>query len=212
MEKIKKRKIKELNEIIIRYNIKNMMSIRLFGKKFIKNNKKNCRMVLENKEQEIFEFLYINDTLKEKENEILEIKLKEIQTITNISFMFSNCLSLISLPDISKWNTQNVIDMNSIFYYCESLTSLPDISAWNTQNVNDMGFMFSNCLSLISLPDISKWNTQNITNMSGIFKECTSLTTLPDICKWTIKNGNVIIDILSGCISLPYKYLLNFKN
>ena len=33
--------------------------------------------------------------------------------------MFDYCKSLISLPDISKWNTQNVTDMNSIFDYCK---------------------------------------------------------------------------------------------
>ena len=49
--------------------------------------------------------------------------------------MFSECSSLISLPDISKWNTNNVTDMNGMFSRCSSLKSLPDISKWNTNNV-----------------------------------------------------------------------------
>ena len=49
--------------------------------------------------------------------------------------MFSYCESLISLPDISKWNTTNVTNMNHMFYFCNSLKSLPDISKWNTTNV-----------------------------------------------------------------------------
>jgi surface protein len=49
--------------------------------------------------------------------------------------MFFNCSSLISLPDISKWNTTNVINMKKMFYNCSSLISLPDISKWNTSNV-----------------------------------------------------------------------------
>ena len=49
--------------------------------------------------------------------------------------MFANCLSLSSLPDISKWNTSNVIDMSGMFTNCSSLLSLPDISKWNTINV-----------------------------------------------------------------------------
>ena len=36
--------------------------------------------------------------------------------------------------------------------------SLPDISKWNTENVIDMGGMFSICSSLVGLSDISKWN------------------------------------------------------
>ena len=39
-----------------------------------------------------------------------------------------DCKSLISLPDISKWNTKDVTDMSYMFYNCSSLSSLPDIS------------------------------------------------------------------------------------
>ena len=65
--------------------------------------------------------------------------------VNDISEMFSGCSSLISLPDISKWNTDNVTDMSGIFHRCSSLISLPDISKWNTNNVIDMNSMFSNC-------------------------------------------------------------------
>ena len=50
--------------------------------------------------------------------------------------LFYECSSLKSLPDISKWNTNNVTDMSCLFYKCSSLKSLPDISKWNTNNVN----------------------------------------------------------------------------
>ena len=52
--------------------------------------------------------------------------------------MFSGCSSLISLPDISKWNTNNVTNMYRLFYRCSSLSSLPDISKWNINNVKNM--------------------------------------------------------------------------
>ena len=61
--------------------------------------------------------------------------------------MFLECNSLISLPDISKWNTSNVNDMSEIFRECNSLISLPDISKWNTSNVNDMFDECINCLT-----------------------------------------------------------------
>ena len=62
--------------------------------------------------------------------------------IVNMSYMFDECKSLLSLPDISKWNTNNVTDMSYMFYWCEKLSSLPDISKWNTNNVTDMSWMF----------------------------------------------------------------------
>jgi len=49
--------------------------------------------------------------------------------------LFSDCSSLESLPDISKWNTNNVTEMIFLFYGCSSLKSLPDLSKWNTNNV-----------------------------------------------------------------------------
>ena len=41
--------------------------------------------------------------------------------------MFKNCSSLISLPDISKWNTSNVKDMSEIFKNCSLLISFTSI-------------------------------------------------------------------------------------
>ena len=48
-----------------------------------------------------------------------------------MSYIFYGCHSLISLPDISKWDTYNVISLNYLFYKCNNLQSLPDISNWN---------------------------------------------------------------------------------
>ena len=75
----------------------------------------------------------------------------------------------------SKWNTNNVTNMSFMFHGCKSLISLPDISKWKTNNVSNMNLMFYECESLISLPDISKWNTKNVSNMVGMFYECKSL-------------------------------------
>ena len=44
---------------------------------------------------------------KRKYVNILEIKLQGIQIITDMSYMFYECSSLISLSDISLWNTIN---------------------------------------------------------------------------------------------------------
>ena len=59
-----------------------------------------------------------------------------------------------------------------MFYECNSLISLPDISNWNTSNVKNMSNMFYGCNSLISLPNISKWNTSNAENISNMCYEC----------------------------------------
>ena len=46
--------------------------------------------------------------------------------------------------------------MSHMIKFCKSLITLPDISKWDTKNITDMKYMFGHCLSLISIPDISK--------------------------------------------------------
>ena len=52
--------------------------------------------------------------------------------------------------------------MLALFWCCSSLLSLPDISVWKTNDVESMSWMFYDCSSLSSLPDISKWNVENL--------------------------------------------------
>ena len=152
-----------LDEIIIRYKINKFdKEIKIFGSNFINNNRNKCKIIYEEKEYEIKEKWNIDDKIK---NEILEIKLKGINNITDMSCMFNGCPNLSSLPDISKWNTNNVTNMSYMFSGCPNLSSLPDISKWNTNNVTNMNYMFNNYSNLLSLPDISKWNTNNVTNI-----------------------------------------------
>ena len=67
-----------------------------------------------------------------------------------------------------------------MFYYCGSLLSLPDISKWNTYKVENMSHMFDECISLISIPNVSKWNTNNLIYTARIFYNCISLLILSD--------------------------------
>ena len=75
--------------------------------------------------------------------------------------MFYNCSSLSSLPDISKWITNNVIESSLMFSKCTLLISMPDISKWKTKNLKEMKYLFSDCYLLLYPPDISKWNNYN---------------------------------------------------
>ena len=76
-------------------------------------------MVIDNKEYEITE-----KYSKFNEN-ILQIKLKGINNVTNMMGLFKECSSLSSLPDISNWNTKNVTNMNSMFTGCNDSLIIP---------------------------------------------------------------------------------------
>ena len=121
----KNKKIDNINEEI-KQNFKNelgeeMSKNKLFGEIFVRNNKNNCKIEINGNEKELFSFY---DIEKLEENGILEIKLKGINNIKNMSCMFCGCLSLLSLPDISKLKTDNIIDLSFLFGGCSSLTEI----------------------------------------------------------------------------------------
>ena len=91
--------------------------IKIFGEKFIQNNKDKCKIIYNDKKYELndhFTLIEINN------NQTLEIKLKGIKNITNISGMFSYNYRIISSPDISNWNTINITNLTHLFFECFS--------------------------------------------------------------------------------------------
>ena len=91
--------------------------------------------------------------------------------VTNMSWMFGNCQSVISL-DVSKFNTANVTDMSDMFDWCSALTLTSlDVSHFNTANVTNMHNMFLGCKCLTSL-DVSNFDTAKVTNMYRMFYDC----------------------------------------
>ena len=192
----------DIDEIIIRYEIGDFQTSKftnLFGQKFVKNNKDKCKIIIKGEEIELSSRLNI-DKSQVDNNNILEVRLKGIKQITNLSDMFSWCPPFS--VDMSKWNTENITDMTYMFYNCNKSLTLPDISNFNTQNVTKMDYMYANNIHLLSLPDISKWNTQNVTSMKSMFFNCSSLSSLPDISKWNTKNVTDMSYMFSGCSSL----------
>ena len=91
--------------------------------------------------------------------------------VTNMSWMFGNCQSVISL-DVSKFNTANVTDMSDMFDWCSALTLTSlDVSHFNTANVTNMHNMFLGCKCLTSL-DVSNFDTAKVTDMGQMFDDC----------------------------------------
>ena len=113
-----------IDEINIIYKV-NDNKIKLFGYDFVKNNKNNCKLIIDGKEEELKEFY--NLWLSSANRNTLEIKLKNITKITNMNNIFNECISLLSLPDISKWNITTVTNISGIFSECSTLSSIPDI-------------------------------------------------------------------------------------
>ena len=158
--------------------------VKILDRYFIKKNKDKAKIRYKNKIYELKEYFEdIDDNYNHKD--LIKFKIIFIHNIIDMSHMFYHCYTLISLSDNNEISNIKIYITNShcMFKGCKSLISLPDISKWNTSNVNYMNFMFSGCNSLISLPDLSKWNTSNVTDMHWMFKGCKSLISLPDFSK-----------------------------
>ena len=100
-----------------------------------------------------------------------DISKWNISNVLNMSSIFSGNSLYILLFGLSPKETIIRNDILDIKYECSSLISLPDISKWNTEKVINMSFLFMGCISLKSLPDISKWNTKNVKDMSFLLSE-----------------------------------------
>ena len=178
----------------------NILKRKLFNEKFVENNKKHCKIVFNEKEYDLTSDIFRDLVIEKKET--FEIILKGINKITNISYMFSGCSTLLSIDDLSKLNTYKITDMNHMFHACESLLYLPDLSKWNIKNVKNISYMFNECVKLENLPDISKWETNKVENMSHIFENCFNLLSLPDISNWSTDNVIDMSFMFHFCSSL----------
>ena len=141
-----------------------MNKIKLFGKTFVDNNKNNCILVINGEILALDEYYEIKEKENENENKKLNVKLIEKNEIIDMSYMFYECASLLSIVNVSKWKTNNINNISYMFYGCSSLIDLSGISSLITDKIIDISYMFFGCISLESLPDINKWNLKNIKN------------------------------------------------
>ena len=124
----------------------------------------------------------------------------DTSNVTDMTSMFSECTSLISIPKI---DTSKVTKMNTMFNKCSSLTTIPHL---DTSNVTNMSYMFNNCKSLTTIPLL---NTSKVTNMSNMFNNCRSLTAIPQIDTSKVKDMSYMFQ---NCTSLTSISQLDTRN
>ena len=189
------------NEIKIKYdNDKNIRNISLLGKRFIENNKNKFEIYYNGNK------INISNSYDKKKykfnNNPIEIKLKIIEQLTDMSYMFYDCSSLIEICNIDKIDTRKVTNMSFLFAGCKSLRNLPDILDWETENVTNMKYMFGECHSLTKLPNVSNWKTNEVTDMSYMFTDCKELQTIPNISEWNTSKVKDMSGMFCGCTKL----------
>ena len=195
----------------------NDKKVKILDRYFIKGNKDKAKIRYKNKICELKEYFEdIDDNYNHKD--LIKFKIIFIHNIIDMSHMFYDCYTLISLSDNNEISNIKIYITNShcMFRGCKSLISLPDISKWNLSRVNSMSHMFSGCNSLISLPDLSKWNISNVEDMSNMFYGCNSIKSLPYFYMLNKFQNDVIFEVTyknnEGKVKILGKNFIKKKN
>ena len=112
--------------------------VKIFGKNFVKNNINNCVLIYENKELKLQEKIKIDKNIDNLQE--IEIILRITNQLTNISYMFSDCSSLVKIINIDEIDTSLVNDISFMFHLCRCLEFLPDIGKWDISSVTNIKF------------------------------------------------------------------------
>lgn len=126
-----------------------------------------------------------------------------------ISFksMFEGCQYLENINGINNINTQNIVDISSIFRLCKIIKNT-DFSNWDTSNITNMEMAFKDCQ--FESINVSSWDTSNVLNMKETFNNCTGLKTL-DVSTWNVSKVNNMESLFNNCRSLTSLNLANWN-
>ena len=210
--------VKYKNEINLIYKA-NQGKHKIFGKRFVENNKYNIKLDINGIESQLIdEFdlkegdniikLIIKNNLTNLESmfndcqelsNIEELKYLNTNHCTNFSYIFASCWRLSDIKSIVNWNVSNGTNFSHMFYECSSLSDIKALEKWNVSKGIDFSYMFYNCSSLINIKPLEKWNLSKCTNFSNMFFNCSSLLDIKPLEKWNVSNGVDFSSMFSWC-------------
>ena len=186
------------NEFNLIYNTKFEGYYIILGNNFIKNNKDNIEVIINDKQKPLMNkcFLY-------KGNNNIKIKIKS--KLTNLEYMFYECTSLKDIRDLKFLDTRGITSVANMFNGCSSLNNITALMNWNVSDCKDFSYMFSECWSLSDINPLQLWNVSNGNNFSHMFNSCTSLSNIKPLQYWNISNDKNIKGMFKGCTSIKNK-------
>ena len=185
-----------------------------------------CSAVITNPIEYQFMDIYAKSPKTEYDwNELLkEDTLKAFLDVRGYEYLFYNCTSLTTVPQL---DTSNATDTRGMFSRCTSLTTVPQLDTskdtnmfcmfeqctslitipqLDTSKVTNMSMMFYNCKSLTTIPQL---DTSNVTDTSNMFNYCTSLTTIPQLDTSKVTNMNNMFQSCKSLTTIPQLDMIN---
>ena len=202
----------ELSFEIIYKPLKNDKNkIRIFGKKFVKNNKNNWKIIYKEQEYELEEY-FENIDNNYNYKDLIKIKLILINNIIDFSYMFYKCKALLSFKDTPEINDSKMNKTSNNLSESCTLSSFPSESKtdfcnypekyekfydkeYNQLNpilmeskISSISKQYSSDSTDIDMSNkffkdnpLSKLIISENCNMYYMFYECNSLISLPDM-------------------------------
>ena len=199
-----------LDKLEIEYYLNNKeIKIKLFGKKFVENNKNNCSLIINEQRKELCEEYKIPEGQKEGKLKIILVKEKPIE---NVSDMFNQCKNLSSLQIFNQWTMDKVTYMEKMFCGCKLLKLLIVLKGWNTSQVKNFNSMFRDCENLVKIKGLKKFNTQNAENFEHMFDGCKNLNLGKiNVLNWNTEKVTNMNYMFSGCCKIKKLNLFKWK-
>ena len=195
---------------------------RLFGKKFVVNNKNNIELIIDGNKSKLignYKFtkdetiikIIINNKLTDLEDmfsgcrsldNIDELKYLNTKEVTNFSGVFCECILLQNIKALEDWEVSKGNKFSYMFSQCQSLKDISPLQKWNVSNSNDFTGMFFKCGEITDLTPLRKWKVSNVINFSYMFSFCSKLSDITPLQKWNVSNGNEFTGIFYKCEKL----------
>ena len=210
------------NRINLIYYAKSKDNYNIFGKNFVKNNKGNIELIINNNQN----ILISNSDLNEGENiitiiiknklnnlssmfygckslkDITELKYLDVKDNKDFSHIFYSCSSLLDINSLQNWNVSNGSNFSYMFCGCSSLSDIRPLQNWNVSNSNDFSYTFSGCSSLLDIKPLQNWNVSRVNSFYRMFCRCTSLSEINALQNWNVSNCINFSYMFQGCSSL----------
>ena len=186
--------------------------LKIFGEQFVKNNKNKCTLILHDDEKdEEYEYnlcAYLDLDFINSINsgrKLFKIFLVQTDYFYDLSFMFCECFTLMSVDGLTDLYYDQVTNMKSMFHSCFLLQEIK-IANINTSEVKDMSFMFESCKTL-SYINLSGWDTKNVKTMKAMFESCGNLVEIEGIENWDLSSLKDISFMFNFCKKFNWHFL-----
>lgn len=118
--------------------------------------------------------------------------IPDLHLVNDMSYMFSQCNSLVGNSKFNEWDVSSVTNMTGSFR--ETSLFNQEIGAWDVSGVTKMDYMFDKSINFNQY--IGNWDMSSVVSMRGMFAEAESFN--QDIGDWDVGQVTNMMSLFGG--------------